>query len=305
MRFAIDVERRTFWIGAEAARSCLMRAARDGDFILHVNVARYQMMRVHAQAIEHGLQFVAELLLRYLVIGCIAEREVALPIDRHAILRVGQIFCREPEIYRVPCDVIQHTHRGQSSLDGLFAAIHLAHRLAHHLNITGGIVEAFHPEVKIIQGNRLLEHGGVWFLRDCQHRLAVMEHIITPHLVRPFASPLGCLSLADISSSLAVLAAPQETTTMSPWIVSVLPSTSTMTSVTDVPPEFVLSLSARALRSKVTFGNWSAGRMPMTSASDFACTRQGNPSQVWQRIQVLKAISCSFIITPQGAGKGW
>src|ERR1700722_10921161 len=61
MRLAIGVEHGTFWIGAKAAGSCLMRAARDGDFILHVNVAWYQVMRVHAQVIEHGVQFVIKL----------------------------------------------------------------------------------------------------------------------------------------------------------------------------------------------------------------------------------------------------
>jgi hypothetical protein len=43
---------------------------------------------------------------------------------------------------------------------------------------------------------------------------------LRPTWSEPFASPRGCLSDADASSSLALFAAPQETTTRSPWNVS-------------------------------------------------------------------------------------
>ena len=65
------------------------------------------------------------------------------------------------------------------------------------------------------------------------------------------------------------------------------PFTSASTPVTAVPAAFVSSFSARALRSSVTLGRSSAGRTAITSASDLACTRQGKPSQVWQRMQRL------------------
>ncbi len=65
------------------------------------------------------------------------------------------------------------------------------------------------------------------------------------------------------------------------------PFTSASTPVTAVPAALVSSFVARALRSSVTFGCSSAGRTAITSASDLACTRQGKPSQVWQRMQRL------------------
>ena len=99
-------------------------------------------------------------------------------------------------------------------------------------------------------------------------------------------------------------AAEHDTTTMSPRKTSRCPTTSATTSVTAVPLAFVSSLSALALRSSVTLGNSSAGRTATVSASDLACTRQGKPSQVWQRMQVLYAMFCSSSITAQGAGKG-
>ena len=108
-----------------------------------------------------------------------------------------------------------------------------------------------------------------------------------PTWSEPFARPFGCLSVADSSRSLAELAAPHETTTRSDMNVSVPPSCSTTTPVTAVPASFVSSFVARAFVISVTFGCSSAGRTAMTSASDFAWTRQGNPSQSGQRTQRL------------------
>ena len=79
------------------------------------------------------------------------------------------------------------------------------------------------------------------------------------------------------------MAAPHETTTISPAKVSVSPSCSTTTPVTAVPASFVSSLTAFAFVSSVTFGCSSAGRTAITSASDFAWTTQGKPSQLAQR----------------------
>ena len=47
-----------------------------------------------------------------------------------------------------------------------------------------------------------------------------MAHIVPPTTSEPFASPFGCRSLADRSSSAAELIAPQETTTTSAEISS-------------------------------------------------------------------------------------
>ena len=79
------------------------------------------------------------------------------------------------------------------------------------------------------------------------------------------------------------MAAPQETTTISLAKVSVSPLCSTTTPVTAVPSAFVSSLTAFALVSSVTFGCSSAGRTAITSASDFAWTAHGKPSQLAQR----------------------
>ena len=69
--------------------------------------------------------------------------------------------------------------------------------------------------------------------------------------------------------------------------VSRSPSRSTTTPVTAVPAAFVSSRTASAFVHSVTFACSSAGRTASTSASDFACTRHGKPSQVAQRTHAL------------------
>ena len=92
---------------------------------------------------------------------------------------------------------------------------------------------------------------------------------------------------------------------MSPAYVSRTPSRSTTTPVTAVPRALVSSRTASEFVSSVTLGCSSAGRTASTSASDFACTRQGNPSQVEQRTQRPNGMLASSSITPQGAWNGW
>ena len=125
-----------------------------------------------------------------------------------------------------------------------------------------------------------------------------------PTWSEPFARPFGCRSFADCKSSFALFAAPHETTTTSAVKRSSEPSQSTTTSVTDVPASFVPSRVTFAPVRSVTFGCSSAGRTPSTSASDFAWTRQGKPSQVAQRMHVEKAGFDSSSMIPHGAWKG-
>ncbi len=87
--------------------------------------------------------------------------------------------------------------------------------------------------------------------------------------------------------------------------VSRTPSRSTSTPVTAVPALLVSSRSAWVRVSSVTLSCLSAGRTAITSASDFACTRHGKPSQVAQRTQVLLGASPSSSSTPHGAWNGF
>ena len=56
--------------------------------------------------------------------------------------------------------------------------------------------------------------------------------------------------------------------------------------------------------SSIAFGWRKAGATQTTCASAFACTRQGNPSQVAHRMQALFCGFCSSSIMPTGSGNG-
>src|SRR5262249_60484005 len=101
-------------------------------------------------------------------------------------------------------------------------------------------------------------------------------------------------------SKAAVLIAPHDTTTMSAEYSSCVPSHFTTTLLTSLPEGFVSSRSTKALVSRVTLGNESAGSTAQTWASDLAWTRHGKPSQVSQRMQALLCGAFSSSMTPSG-----
>ena len=63
MGLAVNVQHRRLGIFAEARRARLVCHTANVDLIFQVEIARDQMVRVHAQVIEHGLQFVVKFLL--------------------------------------------------------------------------------------------------------------------------------------------------------------------------------------------------------------------------------------------------
>ena len=96
-----------------------------------------------------------------------------------------------------------------------------------------------------------------------------------PTWSEPFASPRGWASVAELSKILALLAAPAQTATMSALYEVRSPSRVTTTPVTLRPEGSVSSLVTSARVSNVMLSRPSTGRTAITSASDFACTRQG------------------------------
>jgi hypothetical protein len=92
---------------------------------------------------------------------------------------------------------------------------------------------------------------------------------------------------------------------MSPRNVSFTPAWSTSTPVTVVPASSVVRRIARAFVSSVTFRWPRAGRTPKISASDLPITSEGNPSQVWHRMQMLFGMSSASSRMPHGAWNGW
>ena len=169
-----------------------------------------------------------------------------------------------------------------------------------------GYSKSLHAKVKVVQPECLLELGRVRFFRDSQHCHAVVVHIVAPDLVGAIGKPIGMLVIGGHQQQLGRIGS----TSMRPQ--RCLPGRFRSVHrarppppVTVVPLALVVSLMALALVSSVTFGYSSAGRTPITSASDLACTRHGKPSHVAQRMQVLNGLLCSLSIIPFGEWKGW
>ena len=80
-------------------------------------------------------------------------------------------------------DLLQRERRRQLGHQRLLAAVHLGHRLAHHLDVPHRELPLVAGEVVVVDAEGLLEDGRVGLLGDRQHRLAVVEHVVAPDLV--------------------------------------------------------------------------------------------------------------------------
>ena len=122
-------------------------------------------------------------------------------------------------------------HSGASLVCSGFSPRYIsAVRLADHLDVAERVVDVRGREVEVVEPERLLEHRRVGLLATAP---APPGCCGTCSCARPGPSRWpgrrGCASFADASSSLALLAAPQATTTMSAVNVSRAPSRSTTT----------------------------------------------------------------------------
>ena len=66
------------------ARAGLVGDAAEVDLVLHVQVARDQMI-VHVELVEHRLQLLVEFVLRHLIRRRVVERDRPLRVDGDAI----------------------------------------------------------------------------------------------------------------------------------------------------------------------------------------------------------------------------
>ena len=99
-------------------------------------------------------------------------------------------------------DVVQAEHRRQLGLQRLLALVHLAHRLADHLDVAHRIVEAGHAEVEVVQPERLLELRRVGLLGDGQHGHAGVEHVVAADLVGAVGQTAGVLVVGRLEQQL-------------------------------------------------------------------------------------------------------
>ena len=146
---------------------------------------RWMRWSVHVELPEHRLDLRVEPLLRLGVRLRVAERELAVPVDRHTVLGPREVLGREPEVDRVPGDPLERPLRRELRRRRALAAEHGRLRLADHLDVAERELEVVAArEVEVVQRERLLEDRRVLLAREREHGHAVVEHVVAPDLVR-------------------------------------------------------------------------------------------------------------------------
>src|SRR6266478_3331848 len=134
MRFAIAVQSGSLWVVSKPDGAVLVRDTRQGNSLSHEKIAREQaLMAIVAVNVALGLfqhqlfQFCCKPLMAFVVIGRIAEDNVAFAVQRDAVFRIGQVFGSEPEVKRmVGHQVERETRRDGRSARTQSYAIQLA-----------------------------------------------------------------------------------------------------------------------------------------------------------------------------------
>ena len=142
------------------------------------------LVTVHAAPrllLHQALELLDEAPMAFLVIGPVGEDDVAVPVQAHSVLRVGQIFRGEPEVERVPAHEVERPAGGDGRGPGLEG---LSVELAHEGDVAQGVLPVVGAEIEIVQGQRLLEHGGIRTLRKRHEHGVDVAHVVPPHHVR-------------------------------------------------------------------------------------------------------------------------
>ena len=89
----------------------------------------------------------------------------------------------------MPGDLVERALRREAGLERLLAAVHVRRGLPDHLDVAEREVEVARAEVEVVEPERLLEDRRVLLLRQRQHRLAVVEHVVAADLVGAVREP--------------------------------------------------------------------------------------------------------------------
>ena len=237
---------------------------------------------------EERLQLLVEPLLRLRVGLRVAQLDVAVRLDRDAVVRRGagpRSRARSRSrggppgraSTRGPASSRPASRRGTSPPDDL----------PDHLDVPERELEVVAAEVEVVQPERLLEDGPVLLTGEREHGDAVVEHVVAADLIRAVGEPVRVVVVGRGEEQLrGVRRAAGDDDDVAGEALGLAAALDD--DLRDLRSGAVgLELVALAFVRSVTLGCSSAGRTPSTSASDFAWTRHGKPSQVAQRTQWL------------------
>ena len=74
-----------------------MRDARQGNPVADEEIARHQV-GMHVEVLHQPFELLDQAFVARVVVRRVRQHDVAVAIQRHAIVRIGQILRREPEV---------------------------------------------------------------------------------------------------------------------------------------------------------------------------------------------------------------
>jgi hypothetical protein len=109
MRFTVTVQGAALWVIAKTHRAVLMRNSSEWDALAKIQVAGEKTFvalvpvnRASCLLLHQRFEFLNKALVSFFVIWLVLQNDFAVAIDSDPIVRIGQIFRREPEIERMP-----------------------------------------------------------------------------------------------------------------------------------------------------------------------------------------------------------
>lgn len=175
MGFAVSIQYRCFGICSEAHGAVLVPDASNGNPFSEVGQV-FEEAVAHADVVQDVLKLLLQSLVAFAVIFRVTELD--LPVFAHcdAVIRIGEVFRRQPEVDGVVRHVVQDESR---SGKGGIGFEHIAIGFSEHLDMPQRILRIGSAEVKIVDRHRLLKLRGVGLSRQSDHRGIVMAHVMS------------------------------------------------------------------------------------------------------------------------------
>ncbi len=154
--------------------------------------ARDEVIGMHAQMAEHGLQLPVQALRGLLVGGLVGQLDAAVWRERDPVVGARQVLGREPEVDAVCAATSSRLNVGASFVSSGFSPLNIcASDLPTIWMLPSGKREIIAPEVEVVEAQGLLEHRRVGLLGDGQHGDAVVEHVVAADLVGAVGQAAG------------------------------------------------------------------------------------------------------------------
>ena len=167
-----------------------MRDACYRDAHAHVEVLVEYVMLGHPDVVQD----LPELLVEPVGLGRVgrgvSQMHAAVVVDRHPVVRLGDVLRDQPEVDGVASDIGQAPVRRQLGELGLLALHRLRVGLPAHLDVAERPFAAIAREVEVVQAESLLEHRVVPLLTERYDGLAVVIHVVAADLPRTVGQAL-------------------------------------------------------------------------------------------------------------------